>query len=173
MPIDVDTAYSDFGDSRVPARFWSNVAVLPNGCWEWRGYRSEDGYGRYGNAPRPDGRSQVAHRFIVQALGAEVAATEQVDHLCHDPAKCAGGDTCPHRACVNPRHLAVVAPRVNVLRSNGLAAANVAKTHCPVGHALAGDNLRVDGRKRRCVTCRREQCRRASLRYLARKAAVA
>ena len=44
-----------------------------------------------------------------------------IDHVCHNAAavagRCAGGDSCIHRRCVNPDHLEPVTRRENTLRS--------------------------------------------------------
>lgn len=153
----------------ISSGFWRRVRKHADGCWEWTGQINDDGYGRFGKAPRPDGRSSYAHRFSYQAMVGDIPEGMQVDHRCHDPKVCPGGDSCTHRRCVNPDHLEVVEPVANVLRSNGLAAKNAAKTTCPRGHSLSGDNLMMSGRKRRCRTCRNRLGREG---YAARRAAA-
>ena len=69
--------------------------------------------------------------------------------------------TCRVRHCVNPHHLQDVTIRENVLRSEGVAAINAKKTHCPKGHEYSGGNLRVyiirstGGYGRNCGMCQR------------------
>jgi hypothetical protein len=52
----------------------------------------------------------------------------------------------------------------NMLRGLTIAARNAAKTHCPQGHPYNGANLRIDEGSRRCLTCKRDQMRRARAR---------
>lgn len=47
---------------------------------------------------------------------------------------------------------------------------NVAKTHCPQGHPYEGDNLLVEGNRRRCRICKNEANRRL---YWRKKGAAA
>jgi hypothetical protein len=67
---------------------------------------------------------------------------------------------------VNPKHLRAVTNAENVLCGEGVTAKNAAKTSCPKGHPLSGENLYVTpvgGRD--CRECRRV----ASRNYKARK----
>lgn len=154
----IETA-EPYGDARLRRSFWRKVVMSDSGCWEWTGYLSKDGYGRYGSPAAGSGISSVPHRLAYQVLVGEIPAGWEVDHLCHVPEECSLGDKCVHRRCVNPAHLRAVPSRVNCLRAGGLAAQNFKKTHCPQGHPLSGENLRLEGRKRRCITCRRDQTR--------------
>lgn len=113
------------------------------GCWEWTGYRFQDGYGGIKN-----GRSwRVAHRVLYELLVGRVPLGLQLDHLCRV------------RHCVNPQHLEPVTASENVRRGMGptrSAERMLARTHCPAGHPYAGENLYLDPRGRRyCRTCNR------------------
>lgn len=156
--MSIDTTV-EYGDPRIRDLFWRKVVVMATGCWTWSGQVSADGYGIYGVAPRSDGRSKFAHRFLLQATGTSIPAGAQVDHQCHNPRQCAG-NPCLHRACVNPSHLKVVSPRENVLRSSGVAAQNARKTHCVRGHEFSEENVRYEGKKRRCLACKKSANRR-------------
>ena len=127
-------------------RFFDKVVVDPEtGCWNWTAYRDRNGYGRF----RLDGKTHFAHRIAYELLRGEIPEGLQIDHLCR------------HRGCVNPDHMEPVSSKENTLRGETLAAANVAKTHCPHGHPYSGDNLyvRPDG-NRRCRACDAERARR-------------
>lgn len=133
-------------------RFLDKVQFEPmSGCWLWAGALSGSGYGVY----KINGVDWSAHRAAV----GYIPDTLVVDHLCNI------------RTCVNPDHLRVCTQKENVLRSNGVAAVNSRKTHCPRGHEYTSDNLRADKKgKRCCLTChrdrernRREQSREAPL----------
>jgi hypothetical protein len=88
------------GDDR--ARILSLVDRSPSGCWIWRGQLNPNGYGRL----LFRGRKDYAHRAAFEIFVGPIGAGLDIDHECHnvDPS-CAGGDACPHRACVNPGHL--------------------------------------------------------------------
>lgn len=134
-------------------RFNRKTHRLDNGCIEWTGADSGDGYGRF-YVSRAIGRVG-AHRWAYEHHVGPIPKGMQLDHLCRNTL------------CVNPAHLEPVTCRENVLRSGGLAAKNALKTECPQGHPYTRDNLYAEGRKRRCRTCRCEQARRH---YAARKA---
>ena len=115
-------------DPRLPDLFWRKVEVADDGCWNWSAHRDKDGYGVW----RHPGRHELgrrAHRISYSVLVEEIPKGLQIDHRCRN------------RACVNPGHLEPVTHRVNVDRGENYVAANRAKTHCPQGHELAGDNL--------------------------------
>mgnify|MGYP001585025830 CR=1 FL=1 len=70
-------------------RFWAKVEQgKPNTCWEWKGSRNEDGYGRV----RRNGKVYLAHR-IAFYLSNDRLPSECVIHTCDNPA------------CCNPQHL--------------------------------------------------------------------
>ena len=113
-----------------------------DGCWEWKGYRTPFGYGMFYTAAH---RLVLAHRWFYEWCYGDVPKSLQMDHLCRNPS------------CVNPDHLEPVTPRENVMRSDGVCAANAAKTHCPKGHPLDGENLLLidNGGPRKARKCRR------------------
>ncbi|BBY78884.1 hypothetical protein H7I53_17820 [Mycolicibacterium pulveris] len=87
--------------------------VMPNGCWTWNNLQpDEDGYGSYW----AEGRKQKAHRYSYVRTYGPIPAGAHLDHICHDPKTCAGGPSCPHRACVNPDHLAITTHASNCRR---------------------------------------------------------
>ena len=78
---------------------------------------------------------------------------------------------CRNRVCCNPAHLELVTGRENLRRGETYAAANAAKTHCPRGHPLSGENLyRSTNGHWVCRTCQRETGRRCRAPHAAFKA---
>lgn len=74
----------------VDFRFWSKVEVRgPDECWEWKGPRHPQGYGRtkYG------GRTVSAHRLAFMFSVGPIPAEMDVCHRCDNPP------------CCNPAHL--------------------------------------------------------------------
>lgn len=126
-------------------RFWARVPFRGEGCcWEWRGTRNNKGYGSLVF----ERKRYAAHRVSVELSGRTYEPGQVTDHLCRNPS------------CVNPAHLEIVSNRENVLRGiAGLhrAIERAAATHCPRGHPLSGENLRLKKNgHRECWTCRRE-----------------
>lgn len=116
--------------------------LVGDGCWEWTGVRTSDGYGQI------YGRMQMAHRVMYELLVGPIPEGLELDHLCRNPW------------CVRPDHLEPVTTRENVLRGVGISAVNARKTECLKGHSLSGENLYLHRGKRRCRTCRRAAGRR-------------
>ena len=77
-------------------RFWYYVEKLPNGCWQWRGSKSPQGYGQLYGSKGTTPRFILAHRFAYILKHGNIPDGLYVLHDC--PA----GD---NRACVNWDHL--------------------------------------------------------------------
>jgi hypothetical protein len=136
------TCAADYGDPRLPDRFWDKVFPTPGtGCWLWSAAATPQEYGAFSWLGKPVG----AHRLANDVLN-EDPGPGHVDHLCRETL------------CVNPAHLERVTPSVNILRGV-LAAVNRARstliTHCPQGHEYdeANSAYRPNGH-RYCRACR-------------------
>jgi hypothetical protein len=124
-------------------RFLNKVARNDSGCWEWAGYRTPDGYGRF----QVDS-SRLAHRVAYELFVGPIDDGMEIDHLCKN------------RGCVNPEHLEQVSRHENIARSDA-GKHQREKLSCPQGHPYSGDNLYLtpDG-KRVCRICQRAAVRR-------------
>lgn len=156
-----------FGDPRLPERYWRKVALAPqrtccemldcSWCWTWTGSKTSKGYGSFylGKDRRGRQRTGVAHKMTYELAHGPVPRRRGkrlvIDHRCRN------------RACVNPEHHELVVEPVNVARGESPSARHARKTHCPRGHEYSPENtyvlrIRRDGRdttKRYCRTCRR------------------
>lgn len=117
--------------------------VDDNGCHIWQGERVGRGYGRV----RHRGRMQMVHRVRYEMEIGPIPEGYELDHyVCNNGP---GG-------CCNPHHCRPVTTRENTLRGDGISSVCRARTHCPRGHALSGNNLqeyhKVRG-NRSCQTC--------------------
>jgi len=114
--------------------------ILPNGCWQWTGRLTPDGYGH----SFIDGKLRMAHRVVYERAIGPIPPGLQLDHLCRN------------RGCVNPYHMQPVTQRENALRGNGFSGVNARKTHCPRGHKFSEENTyRSPKGGRFCRACRR------------------
>lgn len=132
-------------------RLLTAIRRLPNGCIEWTGCVSSNGYGTL----RIQGTQYGAHRVAYMLSVGQIPPGMHVDHLCR------------HRLCVNPVHLEVITSRLNTMRSPiAPAAVNSRKTHCDNGHEYTPENtyVRPGTAHRRCRICRRQWEREWTLR---------
>jgi len=133
------------------ARFFAKVDTAGS-CWQWTGATSAKGYGVF-RLGRREG-TVLAHRFSYETLIGPIPDGLELDHLCHtNDHTCPGGDTCPHRKCVNPEHLEPVTTGENTHRGLSPWGINSRKATCLQGHDL--DTLvLISGRiERRCSPC--------------------
>lgn len=133
--------------------------IQENGCWDWVGPSGSRGYGQWWL----NKRYRPAHRVMYERANGPIPLGLVLDHLCRD------------HSCVNPDHLEAVTQRENVLRGNGVAAANSKKTHCPKGHEYTPENTYIQKCKKNdgriCRMCQRAMGAEYTRRYRARQMA--
>jgi hypothetical protein len=94
---------TEIGIKRIPGlKYERMLAGYPDkptdGCWEWTGNRTGDGYGRLA------GRQGLAHRLSYEYHLGPIPDGLEIDHLCRN------------RGCGNPAHMEAVTHRVNCQR---------------------------------------------------------
>jgi hypothetical protein len=138
----------EFGDERLPDRFWSKARKDDSGCWLWTASRFNNGYGQYRGS-----RAAGAHREAYLTLVGEVPEPLVLDHLCRV------------RHCVNPNHLEPVTQQTNILRGD-LPSVNVARSNaetCRNGlHPWTAENIHTNAAsgRRQCLPCLRVSIKR-------------
>ncbi len=125
----------------VSDRFDTQYVPEPNtGCWLWTGSLDAKGYGHIHIMVRG---AALAHRVSWERHRGPIPDGMVIDHLCRV------------RSCVNPDHLRVVTPRVNVLENSlSLPAMQVRRNACKYGHPYEGANVAFTKHgARRCKVC--------------------
>lgn len=135
----------NFGDERLPGRFWQKVRKQPDGCWVWTASTSKTtGYGWY----RLEGKTVSAHRLICRSFHGEPPSG--MNYALH---------FCDNRACVNPGHLrwGSAQDNTNDMFSRGRNQTYTRKDTCGKGHPMTGENVYHSPRgARSCRECGRQ-----------------
>lgn len=116
--------------SSIDSRFWSKISVEPDGCWQWLGVRSGNGYGQLYSGDRGIGMIP-AHRASWEIHFGRIPGGLVVCHRCDDPM------------CVNPAHLFL-----GTVSDNAFDAKTKGRSHRPRGEKngqakLTAEKVRV------------------------------
>ncbi len=143
----------DMTDADYVAKWKAKCIVMPNGCWEWQGWRHPQNSPRqlpYAEASYRGNVVRLHRKMLEIKLGRLLEKTIQACHECDNPP------------CINPDH---VFEGTNTQNQRDMVAkgrhTKQKRTHCKrFGHPLSGENLwiRKDGR-RVCKACSAIKCR--------------
>jgi hypothetical protein len=127
---------------RFDAKWLKSTEHSYNGtaCWDWQGHLGEVGYGRIGVREFGGWFIRYAHRVGYELyIGADIGNLD-----CHH--------LCQRRKCVRPEHIELLTHSEHSGRHGRLRPYRL----CVRGHALAGDNLRINTQGSRvCIYCAR------------------
>lgn len=129
-----------------PSRFLKFVKFTSNSedCWEWEAFKNPNGYGMFGIGDKV----MLSHRVSYFIFKGSLEDSLVVDHMCRN------------RACVNPKHLRLVSPKINATENSDSLAYHYGKrTHRKNGHEFTEDNITLAGGYRKCKICKREKGR--------------
>ena len=95
----LDTAFCKWTAEDATREFWRLVAIKrPNDCWEFKGRKYEQGYGR----TTVGGPMERSHRFAWITVNGPIPKDGKILHHCDNPP------------CCNPRHLYLGTQKDNV-----------------------------------------------------------
>lgn len=146
-------------------KFWAKVDKRgPDECWPWLA-PLDRGYGKMSTKVDGRWRTVKAHRVSYEIHFGEVPDGAVLDHVCHDPRTCDGGENCPHRSCVNPTHVQPVGNGVNNSAERMSVYRPSSETHCKRNHEFTPENTGTQSNSfRYCKKCKsnRERSYRAA-----------
>lgn len=145
-------------------RIVSRFEVQPSGCWWHPSIPTAKGYAQTGYG-WPVVRSTLIHRLSWMYYKGDIPEGMVLDHTCHNPSECVGGNNCIHRRCVNPNHLQLISAAENNSKTVRVLKY---KTKCVNGHLLK-DNLYTYSRGNACHTCKKEQSKMNNRKYRSAK----
>lgn len=132
------------------SRFWRKVDKSGD-CWEWRGFRGANGYGKAHLTRKP---STYAHRIAWTLTNGPIPKGMHVCHHCDNPP------------CCNPAHLFLGTAKDNVhdMMVKGRHNPTPRKTECINGHPFDAKNTGHNGGRRFCRACQKVSVQRSRAR---------
>lgn len=160
----------------MPATYWftpeqlqkiiSRIEPQESGCWWYPRVPNRKGYAQT-RIGWPTTKSVLIHHLAWIYYKGDIPEGMVIDHLCHNPAECDGGNTCPHRRCVNPDHLQLLTPQENNAKTVKVLKY---RTHCVKGHSLQNNIVSFPSRPGNyCHTCKKESSKMNARKYRAQK----
>lgn len=136
-------------------RFMAHIHKREDGCWEWTGGKTNQGYGLFHFVENKNAKCCSSHRTSYKHFIGDCEGL----HVCHK---------CDNPSCCNPDHLFLGTQSENMQDASRKGRTRGQRTtHCPSGHAYTHENTHTDkSGKRHCRECGRI---RASIRYKERK----
>jgi hypothetical protein len=127
-------------DAAFLRRFDAKVRRQPGGCWTWTGTAVRDGRGTI----KLNG-SMVSAPRIAKVIADRAWAADDV-FACH---------SCDNPSCVNPAHIwwGTAGDNIRDAATKGRRIGRPPRSHCAMGHALTGDNLRMSRGHKVCRAC--------------------
>lgn len=127
-------------DKKDEDRFIAQTYFCPvSGCWIWMGAINSLGRGNF----KIGKKQHRPYKLMWEEKNGPVPKGLVLDHY-----------KCDNPLCCNPDHVRPVSHRENILRGNGLASSNAAKTNCP---KCGGEYSSWPYGRRYCKRCRNEQ----------------
>lgn len=127
---------------KIKFKILNTVLVTENGCWEWQGQKSREGYGRF----RVRGQS-LAHRISYCLFKGPLLSSKMF--VCHK---------CDNPPCINPSHLFLGSQKDNMkdcAQKKRTKNQMMNITHCKHGHEFNDENTYYSKQGRACKPCRR------------------
>ena len=148
-------------------RLLAKVEIDDDGCWLWTGAKHHVGYGRIRVG---HGLRNFVHRVAYELMVGPISEGMCIDHQCHQPTSCTGGQ-CKHRRCVNPDHLVATTTQRN---TSAERSCRVKIDRCKHGHDYTEANTYINPANggRSCKACRRQAFLEFKERDRARRAAA-
>ena len=133
----------------VEIRFWAFVEKT-DGCWNWNGTKTPNGYGAIHGFKNGKRTTLRAHRISHEIHHGPIPDGMDVMH------------SCDNRLCVNPAHLSYGTRHDNMVdaarKSRICTIGQRNLTHCKHGHAFTEGNIyRNPNGHRRCLQCKRAE----------------